>query len=75
MNCSNLCLDPNHCEQGAGDLKDGNLGVSNGVLDKERHGSIEWAASQYKQCSGMSVLCLPGKQKLVFGLMKVVTMS
>ncbi len=44
---------PRNCEQDAGDLKDGNLGVSNGALDKERHGWIEWAASQYKQRSGL----------------------
>ncbi len=52
VNCSNVCLDPMDCEQGAGYMKDGNLGVSNGALEPFKHGLIERAASQYKQRSG-----------------------
>jgi hypothetical protein len=35
VNCSNLCLDPKHCERDAGDLKYGNLGVSSGAWTKK----------------------------------------
>ncbi len=46
VNCSNVCLDLRNREQGAGDLKDGNLGVSNGELESFKHSSNEQAASQ-----------------------------
>jgi hypothetical protein len=66
VNCSNVCLNPRYCEQGVGDLKDGNLGVSNGALKSFEHGSIERAASQYKSTSWVWVLTaqgIKGKEK------------